>query len=114
MILFYMVFAEKLIERREKRSSTLKKLAMEEAIKLASMLKERFNFDTLYLNGSLARNTFALHSDIDFVVKGLKIEDFFKAHALLLRHSSFPVDLKPWEELAESHKDKIRKYAILL
>jgi predicted nucleotidyltransferase len=108
------MLAEKISERREKRLSELKKLAMAEAEKLAHDLRQGFDFDEMYLYGSLIYGTFGFHSDIDFVIKGLKLEDFFKAHAYLLKHSTFSIDLKPWEEMDESHKDKINKQGIRL
>ena len=103
------MLAEKITERREKRLLSLKKLAMAEAEKLAMELREKFDFEGLYLYGSLVYGTFRFHSDIDFVIKGLKLEEFFKAYAYLLKHSTFSVDLKPWEELDEIHRDKIKK-----
>lgn len=106
------MFIDRIIERRDQRLLSLKNQAMNETGMLASELRKKFKFERLYLYGSLAEGAFTFHSDIDFVIKGLKPEDFFSAHALLLRLSSFSVDLKPWEELDDAHKKKIEKYGI--
>lgn len=106
------MFAERIIERRQKRLLSLRSMAMNEAKKLALELRKRFNFEALYLYGSLVKGTFTFRSDLDFVIKGLRLEDFFKAHAFLIKHSSFSVDLKPWEELDDAHKSKIEQYGI--
>lgn len=104
-----------LFKKKEEESAALKAKALQESERLASLLKEKFKFDTLYLTGSLIREKrFSRHSDIDFVIRGLKIESFFKAFSLLISKSTFHVDLKPYEELTEKCKCLIEKEGRLL
>lgn len=96
-----------LLEERKNQQNTLKKGAMAEVKRLSSLLKKRFGFEALYLGGSLFTDKFRIGSDLDLIIKGMKIEDFFKAYALLLRESRHPVDLKPFEDLGLDFKKKI-------
>jgi len=41
------------------------------------------------------------------VIEGLKLEYFFKAHALLLKESTFDIDLKPFEDLSDDYQKKV-------
>ncbi|HIJ59005.1 MAG TPA: hypothetical protein HPP56_00100 [Nitrospirae bacterium] len=75
--------------------------------RLVSLLKDSFVFDELYLCGSILKEGFHRHSDIDLVIKGLSAEDFFKAYALLIRESDFQIDLKPFEDLTNDFKDYV-------
>lgn len=78
-----------------------------EARRLASLLRERFSYESLYLIGSALTDHFRLHSDLDMVVKGLQSKEFFKAHAFLLKHSDFEIDLKPFEELTDDFRKQV-------
>lgn len=94
-----------LIERRELQKKNLCEAALREADRLSALLKKEFEYEALYLIGSVVKERgFHYQSDIDFVIKGLKRESFFKAFALLIKNSSFEVDLKPWEELSADSK----------
>lgn len=75
-------------------------------------LRERFEFDSVYLTGSLQTGRFSFHSDIDLVVKGMKTEDYFKAYAFLIKERSFTIDLKPFEDLYDSMRDRVLKEGI--
>ena len=92
---------------REKKNILLKQEALIEVKRLVSLLRERFDFESLYIFGSLVYGKFGRHSDIDMSVTGMKIEDFFKAYALLIKESKFDVDLKPFEDLTDDLKQKI-------
>ncbi len=94
-------------ERQEKKKRELRQAAFSEAKRLASLLRKRFEFESVYLWGSLLTEKFSRHSDIDLVVKGLRVKDFFKAHALLIKESAFEIDLKPFEEMSEDIKEKV-------
>jgi len=104
-----------LLKEQEKKRDALRKEALEEAKRLGNLLSENFEFDALFLIGSVLKaRHFTRHSDIDFVIKGLKSELFFKALSLLMSHSMFNIDLKPYEELDKDSKLKIEKEGIRL
>jgi len=46
------------------------------------------------------------------VIKGLPVNDFFKAHALLIKDSDYKIDLKPFEDLLEDYKEKALREGI--
>jgi len=97
-------------KRREEEKESLREEALKEAQRLSAILRKEFPFEALYLIGSVVRGKgFNRHSDIDFVVRGLKGELFFKAFAFLLKNSGFDIDLKPWEELDEESRKKVEK-----
>ena len=52
-------------------------------------------------------DNFRSHSDVDMVVKGLRVEDFFKAHAFLIKESRYEIDLKPFEDLTDDFKEQV-------
>jgi len=91
-----------IIREREERLRAFREDALKEAKRLASLLRERYDYEALFLHGSILTNKFRMNSDIDMVIKGLRVEDFFKAYALLLRESQYKIDLKPFEELDET------------
>jgi len=96
-----------ILEEREKKAELLREDAMREARRLASLLRRHYDFGTLYLCGSVLSGKFGLHSDLDMVIRGLKMEDFFKAYALLLKESKYKIDLKPFEDLTKDFKKKV-------
>jgi predicted nucleotidyltransferase len=98
-----------LYESRRKRRQKLKAEALTDAKQMAALLRKHFEFESLYLYGSILSDTFKPGSDLDLVIKGMRIEDFFKAYALLLKESRFPVDLKPFEDLADGFKAGIQE-----
>jgi predicted nucleotidyltransferase len=96
-------------ESRRKRRQQVKAEALGDAKKLAGLLRRDFIFESLYLYGSLLSDAFHSGSDLDMIIKGMPIEDFFKAYAMLLKKSSFPVDLKPFEALTDEFKARIEE-----
>ena len=80
---------------------------MKEAKRLVLLLKNRFEFEAVYICGSLLSGKFGPHSDIDMVIKGSKMEDFFKVYALLIKESKYKIDLKPFEDMMEDFKEKV-------
>ena len=95
------------LKEREKKKEVLRQEAIAEVQKLVSLLRKRFQFESIYICGSILTDNFSSHSDIDMVIKGLRVEDFFKAHAFLLKESKYEIDLKPFEDLKEDFKEKI-------
>jgi predicted nucleotidyltransferase len=95
------------LKEREKKKEVLRQEAIAEGQKLVSLLRKRFQFESIYICGSILTDNFSSHSDIDMVIKGLRVEDFFKAHAFLLKESKYEIDLKPFEDLKEDFKEKI-------
>jgi len=94
-------------KEREKQKESLRKAAIAEVRRLAVLLRKRFQFESLYICGSILTDDFRSHSDIDMVIKGLRVEDFFKAHAFLLKESRYEIDLKPFEDLTEDLMEKV-------
>ncbi len=97
----------KVLKRRQDERMTLRKKALKEAERLVLLLRQHFDFEYMYIYGSVLTDKFTRTSDIDMAIKGLKIEDFFKAHALLIRESSFSIDLKPFEDMTEDFRKTI-------
>jgi predicted nucleotidyltransferase len=87
------------IKRQRAKRLALRKEALKEAKRLNLLLRERFEFEDIYIFGSVLTNRFSFKSDIDLAIKGLKTEDFFKAHAFLIRECGFAIDLKPFEDM---------------
>jgi len=85
----------------------LKADALQEVHRLASLLREHYEFKALYICGSIVSGKFGPHSDIDIVIRGLKVRDFFKAYALLIKESKYKIDLKPFEDLTKDFKKKV-------
>lgn len=98
-----------ILKEREKKKIFLKKEAVKEALRLAGILKQRFNFDSLYIFGSILTDKFRVHSDIDIVIRGLESDEFFKAYGLLIKESRYKIDLKPYEELSDDFKEMVMK-----
>jgi len=96
-------------ESRKKRRQKLKSEALIDAKQLAALLRKHYKFEALYLYGSILSDNFTRGSDLDLVIKGMRIEDFFKAYALLLKESRFTVDLKPFEDLTDEFKTGIQE-----
>jgi len=93
----------------------LRRKALREAERLSALLKEKFEYKTLYLIGSVLKGRgFRLHSDIDLIIRGLKTDSFFKAFAFLIQNSPFPIDLKPWEELDAESKARVAEEGRIL
>lgn len=95
------------LKEREKKKKALRLDAINEAYRLAALLKERFRFESLYIYGSILSDHFSRQSDIDMIIKGLNVKDFFKAHAFLIKQSSYTVDLKPFEDLSADFREKV-------
>jgi len=95
------------LKERENKKIVFRQHAINEAQRLASLLRDQFEFESIYMFGSILTENFGPYSDIDLVIKGLKINDFFKAHALLIKESSYKFDLKPFEDLTEDFKKKV-------
>lgn len=99
-----------LLEKKAREKELLRKKALQEAEHLSTLLKEKFEFESLFLIGSVIKEKgFHHHSDIDFVIKGLKTESFFKALSLLISNSTFDIDLKPYKELDQEHRMIVEK-----
>jgi predicted nucleotidyltransferase len=102
----YVAWFKKKAEEKE----ALREEAFKEAQRLSALLHKEFPFEALYLIGSVIKGKgFTRHSDIDFVVRGLQEDLFFKAFAFLLKNSRFDIDLKPWEELDEKSKKTVER-----
>lgn len=95
------------LKEREKKKKTLRQNAIAEARRLASILRKRFKFESIYIYGSILSDNFRLHSDIDMVIKGLPSNDFFKVYAMLIKESDYKIDLKPFEDLSVEFKEKV-------
>jgi predicted nucleotidyltransferase len=99
-----------LLKKKALDRELLRKKALREAERLSVLLRKEFEYDTLYIIGSVIKERgFGPNSDIDFVIKGLKKNHFFKALALLIKNSEFNIDLKPWEELDSNSKAVVER-----
>jgi predicted nucleotidyltransferase len=104
-----------LIKEKELKKEHLRKTAMDEAYRLAELLRTKFSFEALYLIGSVLRKGyFSGHSDIDFVIKGLQEEHFLRAFSFLMTQSEFDVDFKRYEDMDEYGKKIVHEKGLLL
>ena len=104
-----------LFEKKEFQKRELREAAAKEADRLAVLLKKEFEYEALYLIGSVVKGKrFNSHSDIDLVIKGLNSDLFFKVLALLIKNSAFRIDLKPWEELDCNSKAMVEEEGRIL
>ncbi|MEW6102927.1 MAG: nucleotidyltransferase domain-containing protein [bacterium] len=95
------------LKERADKLEALKEDALNEAKRLAMLLKEHYKFEKLYICGSLLSSRFYPYSDIDMVIKGLKMGDFFKAYAFLIKKGGYRIDLKPFEDLKEGFRERV-------
>ncbi len=95
------------IQERRQKAESRRQAALAEAKRLAVLLRDRLPYESMYVVGSALTDHFRLHSDLDLVIKGLRSEDFFKAHAFLLKQSVFEIDLKPFEELTDDFRKQV-------
>lgn len=102
------------LKERSKQAEALRQDAFGEAKRLAEALREGYDFDSIYLCGALLKGKFVPRSDIDLIVKGMAVKDFFKAYAYLLSESRYSIDFKPWEDLKPDFKEKVLKEGIRL
>ncbi|OHE57726.1 MAG: hypothetical protein A2Z47_01390 [Thermodesulfovibrio sp. RBG_19FT_COMBO_42_12] len=97
----------RIFEEREKKREILQQDALREARRLVPLLKERYEYDSIYLCGSILSNRFGNRSDIDIIIKGLKTDAFFKAYALLIKESTYRIDLKPFEDMTADFQSEV-------
>lgn len=61
-------------------------LALSEAKAAADALREEFGVHDVFLFGSLLdASQFGAHSDIDLAVRGMQVDSFYRANAVLMR-----------------------------
>jgi len=97
----------RIFKEREKKREILQHDALREARRLVPLLKERYEYDSIYLCGSILSNRFGNRSDIDIIIKGLKTDAFFKAYALLIKESTYRIDLKPFEDMTADFQSEV-------
>ena len=109
-------YLEKVKERRKVANNVLRKDLKDEAQRLVHLMEaEGFKFRKVYLFGSVIKDKLlSTWSDIDLAIEGLQGTMYYKAYACLLKNSRFPIDLKPFEELEVSTKEKIKKEGWIL
>lgn len=109
-------YLEHIKQLREQRSLLLRTCLRKEASRCLDILLEKdFNFKRLYLFGSTVEDgTLHSWSDIDLAVEGLRSDLYLKLYALLLKEARFPVDIKPYEELDKSIRERIKKKGVIL
>jgi len=97
----------RIFEERKKKREIMQQNALREARRLVPLLKERYEYDSIYLCGSILSKRFGRHSDIDIIIKGLKTDAFFKAYALLIKESTYRIDLKPFEDMTADFQSEV-------
>lgn len=110
-------YIDELERRRKVKIETLRGELKNEAVRLSRILLDSgFKFKKLYLFGSLVKKDRALFcwSDIDLVIEGLSQDLFYKAYALLLKKAKFNVDLKPFEDLDKTLKERLKQEGVVL
>jgi uncharacterized protein len=85
---------------QQEQNRDLAHQARQKLPQLIQLLTDQFHATQIILFGSLAKGTFRQGSDIDLAVAGIAPENYFSALAAINRLSdSFPIDLKPIEDL---------------
>jgi uncharacterized protein len=85
---------------QQEQNQDLAHQARQKLPQLIQLLTDRFHATQIILFGSLAKGTFRQGSDIDLAVAGIAPENYFSALAAINRlGDSFPIDLKPIEDL---------------
>lgn len=78
------------------------------ARRITELLAERFQFETLYLFGSLVWNeNWKPETDIDLAIHGLEPKNLFKAIEFLEGETQFPFDLIDLDEVPISLRERI-------
>lgn len=104
-------YINRLEHRRKEKIECLRAELKKEAVYASQLLSDSgFKFDRIYLFGSVAEKDKPLFpwSDIDLAIEGLQADMFYKTYGFLLRNSRHEIDLKPFEELDEALRKKIR------
>lgn len=104
-------YAEKVTDRRKALTEEIRREFIDEANRCVHILKSAgFKFKRIYLFGSaIKEKPLSSSSDIDLAIEGLDETRYYRAYACLLKNSKFRVDLKPFESLDKSLKEKILK-----
>ncbi|MGK7905040.1 MAG: nucleotidyltransferase family protein [Hormoscilla sp.] len=74
---------------------------------IVQVLVSEFGAQQIILFGSLVRGGFALGSDIDLAVAGIRKDDYFAALAAANRLTPLWVDLKPLEDLDPHFRQRV-------
>lgn len=105
-------YIERLEHRRKEETERMRDELRKEAVYVSRLLsKAGFKFERIYLFGSVAEKDKPLFpwSDIDLAIEGLQPDIFYKTYGFLLKNSKREIDLKPFEELDEKIRKKIRR-----
>lgn len=105
-------YIERLEHRRKEKMERLRAELRKEAVCVSRLLSRAgFKFDRIYLFGSVVEKDKPLFpwSDIDLAIEGLPSDMFYKTYGFLLENSKHEIDLKPFEELNEGVRKKIRR-----
>ena len=93
-----------------RQAEALRRTALLEAGRAASMLAREYHIKKAVLFGSvLEPGRFRRGSDIDMAVEGLKPALFFKACGQLMTDFDFEIDLKPLEDLKGLIRERVEK-----
>lgn len=106
------LYIKRLEHRRKEKTELLRSEFKKEALYISQLLsKAGFKFDRIYLFGSVVEKDKPLFpwSDIDLAIEGLPSDMFYKTYGFLLKNSKHEIDLKPFEELNEAVRKKIRR-----
>ena len=108
-------FRGAILERHRRVQESRKAEMRAEAFRLASKAAEQFAFKRLYLFGSAVEaRPVSVWSDIDLAVEGLPGDRFLELAGALSAGTSWPVDLKPYEELPASLRQRIALRGMVL
>ena len=103
--------------RRRLKNESLRNELKNEALRLGRFLRNSgFKFKRLYLFGSVVKEDTPLSpwSDIDLVIEGLPQDLYYKAYGLLIRTAKFYIDFKPFEELNEELKARLKREGVVI
>lgn len=110
-------YIDNLEHRRKLKTETFRGELKNEAVRLSRLLLEAgFRCKKIYLFGSVVKKDRPLFcwSDIDLVIEGLPQDLFYRAYALLLKKAKFSVDLKPFEDLDKTVKEKLNQEGVVI
>lgn len=90
----------------------LKQQAWENVKQIATILKQNFGANRVFVYGSLLKEGFSADSDIDIAVMGIPEEQFFEALAAVNQDCQRWVDLKPIESLEPYFWQRIQSQGV--
>ncbi len=97
-------------EKQKIRKKELKKVAR----RIAEFIAKKYKVKKIILFGSLVKEKFREHSDIDLAIEGLEKGKYFKVLSEIENFTNILVDIKPFEDCSDLLKEQIQREGEIL